>query len=49
MFRASARLAAPDGLSVEDLRKTLERLAGEMMVDIAVSEGEDSAGTPPAK
>jgi glycine cleavage system regulatory protein len=43
MFRASARLAAPDGLSVDELRKTLERLAGEMMVDIAVSEGEESA------
>ena len=39
MFRATARLRIPDTLSSEDLRKTLERLAGEMMVDLAVSEG----------
>jgi glycine cleavage system regulatory protein len=39
MFRASARLRIPDALASDDLRKTLERLAGEMMVDLAVSEG----------
>lgn len=39
MFRASARLRIPDALASEDLRKTLERLAGEMMVDLAVTEG----------
>jgi glycine cleavage system regulatory protein len=41
MFRASARLHAPEGLAIEDLRKALERLAGELMADIAVSEAEE--------
>ena len=41
MFRASARLRTPDGLSLENLRKALERLAGEIMVDLAI--GEDAA------
>jgi glycine cleavage system regulatory protein len=40
MFRAKARLRAPDGLGVEDLRKALERLAGEIMVDLAVADDE---------
>jgi glycine cleavage system regulatory protein len=39
MFKASARLHAPDSLALDKLSKTLERLAGEMMVDISVSEG----------
>ncbi|MGA9846787.1 MAG: ACT domain-containing protein, partial [Roseiarcus sp.] len=38
MFRASARLRAPDGLSLDDLRKALERLASEIMVDLTVGE-----------
>ena len=38
MFRASARLRAPDGVSLDDLRKALERLAGEIMVDLAADE-----------
>jgi glycine cleavage system regulatory protein len=38
MFRASARLTAPGGLSLDELRKALERLAGEIMVDLAVGE-----------
>ncbi len=41
MFRASARLRAPDSLPLEDLRKALERLAAEIMVDLTV--GEDGA------
>ena len=41
MFRASARLRAPEGLTLETLRKALERLAGEIMVDLAL--GEDAA------
>ena len=41
MFRASACLRAPDGLALEDLRKALERLAAEIMVDLTV--GEDGA------
>ena len=40
MFRASARLRAPDGLGLDDLRKTLERLAQEIMVDLAVADDE---------
>ena len=40
MFRAHARLNVPEGLELDDLRKALERLAGEIMVDLAVSEGE---------
>jgi glycine cleavage system regulatory protein len=40
MFRAMARLSVPDGLKLEDLRKALEKLAAEIMVDIAVGESE---------
>ena len=40
MFRAAARLRMPDTLANDDLRKTLERLAGEIMVDIAVTAHE---------
>ena len=40
MFRATARLRAPDGLALDDLRKAIERLAGEIMVDLSVGEGE---------
>ena len=42
MFRATARLRAPDGLGIEDLRKALERLAGEIMVDLAVADDDVS-------
>ena len=38
MFRAKARLSVPDDLKLDDLRKALERLAGEIMVDLAVGE-----------
>ena len=38
MFRAAARLRVPDEVASDELRKTLERLAGEIMVDLAVSE-----------
>jgi glycine cleavage system regulatory protein len=40
MFRANLRIRLPDGLAVEELRKTLERLAAEIMVDLSVGEGE---------
>ena len=43
MFQASARLSTPEGLTVDRLRATLERLAGELMVDIAVGEEEKGA------
>ncbi len=38
MFRAAARLRVPDDLAIDDLRKTLERLAQEIMIDLAVIE-----------
>jgi glycine cleavage system regulatory protein len=40
MFRASARLSVPEGLKLDELRKALERLAAEIMVDLSVGEGE---------
>ncbi len=40
MFRAKAKLRAPDDLPAEELRKALERLAGEIMVDLSVGDGE---------
>jgi glycine cleavage system regulatory protein len=40
MFRATARMRAPEGLAAEELRKALERLAGEIMVDLSVGEAE---------
>jgi glycine cleavage system regulatory protein len=43
MFRAKARLSVPDGLALDDLRKALERLAGEIMVDLAVGCSEPSS------
>jgi glycine cleavage system regulatory protein len=43
MFRASARLGVPEGLELDELRKALERLAAEIMVDLAVGEGEPGA------
>ena len=43
MFHATARLSVPQVLKLEDLRKALEKLAAEIMVDLAVGEGEPSA------
>lgn len=43
MFRATARLHAPEGVAVEALRKALERLAGELMADLSVSKAEGRA------
>jgi glycine cleavage system regulatory protein len=40
MFHATARLSVPEGLALEDLRKAVEKLAGEIMVDLAVGESE---------
>lgn len=44
MFRAHARLRAPASLEIEELRATLERLAGEMMVDLTVGDAEPHDG-----
>jgi glycine cleavage system regulatory protein len=43
MFHASLRIRLPDGLAVDELRRTLERLAAEIMVDVSVGEGEGEA------
>ena len=40
MFRAKARLSVPEGLALDDLRRALERLAAEIMVDLSVGEDE---------
>ena len=40
MFRATARLRSPETLGIEDLRKALERLAGEIMVDLTIADEE---------
>ena len=37
MFRAAARLKAPEGLPLDELRQALGRLASEIMVDLAVA------------
>ncbi|MDD2796176.1 glycine cleavage system protein R [Acidocella sp.] len=42
MFRAAARLRVPGGVTTEEVRKILERLTEEMMVDLAASESEDA-------
>jgi len=40
MFRATARIRVPDDLASDDLRKTLERLAQEITIDLAVIESD---------
>lgn len=38
MFRANIRVGLPDTLSPAELRRTLERLAGEIMVDLTLRD-----------
>lgn len=38
LFRARAELAPPSGLARDAIRKTLEKLAADMMVDLALDE-----------
>ena len=38
IFRATARLVTPQDIALEDIRKALERLAGEIMVDLTISD-----------
>ena len=38
MFRADLRVRLPDGLDVAELRKALEKVAAEIMVDLSVGE-----------
>lgn len=42
LFRARAHLQVPATISPDDLRRQLERLAGELMVDLALDEPETS-------
>jgi glycine cleavage system regulatory protein len=44
MFRATARLGVPEGLKLDHLRKGLERLAAEIMVDLTVDESHPGVG-----
>jgi glycine cleavage system regulatory protein len=39
LFKANARLEVPAGASLADLRRDLERIASDLMVDIAVEDG----------
>ena len=39
LMSKTARLGVPDSLKLDDLRKALEKLAAEIMVDLAVGEG----------
>jgi glycine cleavage system regulatory protein len=43
MFHATARLSVPEGLKLEHLRKALERLAAEIMVDLSMGDSEPGA------
>lgn len=38
LFRASARLSVPAGVSAGDVRRALERIAADLMVDLSVEE-----------
>ena len=38
LFRARARLRAPAASSLEELRATLEKIAGELMVDLSLDD-----------
>jgi glycine cleavage system regulatory protein len=40
MFHAAGRLSVPEGLKLDELRKALEKLAAEIMVDLHVADGE---------
>lgn len=40
LFRARAHLRIPPALSLDELRSRLEALAGELMVDLTLEEGE---------
>ncbi|MGH7103227.1 MAG: glycine cleavage system protein R [Acetobacteraceae bacterium] len=43
MFHLAARFAMPEESAIEELRDALERLAGEIMVDLAVKEVPEQA------
>lgn len=43
MFKARARLRLPEGLDPEELRRSLEALANELMVDLHLDDDADSS------
>jgi glycine cleavage system regulatory protein len=43
LFKATARLRVSTDVAMDDLRRTLERLANEIMVDLAIEEESDHA------
>jgi glycine cleavage system regulatory protein len=43
LFHATARLSVPDGLKLDELRRPLERLAAEIMVDLNVADDDPHA------
>jgi glycine cleavage system regulatory protein len=42
LFQATARLGVLDDVAIDDLRRTLERLANEIMVDVTLEEDSDT-------
>jgi glycine cleavage system regulatory protein len=40
LFKATARLRAPKGLDLDQLRESLEAIAADMMVDISIGEAD---------
>ena len=40
LFKAMARLRAPRALDLDQLRESLEAIAGDLMVDISIGEAE---------
>ncbi|HKO09880.1 MAG TPA: ACT domain-containing protein [Alphaproteobacteria bacterium] len=44
LFRASARLSAPAQVKAAELRESLERLAGDLMVEISLDEAPAAGG-----
>jgi len=46
LFTARARLSSPGGVSLDDLRETLEKIAHDLMVDLTLDEEPESSSTP---
>ena len=42
MFTARAVVVLPEGLSTDELREQLERIANDIMVDLTLEETDDS-------
>jgi len=49
LFTARARLWSPSGLSLDDLRETLEKIAHDLMVDLTLDEASDAADAVPTR